>query len=370
MVALAALDSAAGGLVFDNKDKLPLRVAITVDGLCARSVATNSGGIVPSDTSRFYGTLDSLQTLDVPLVFGVNLDSAATYPRDLQYAKDAIAKARFTPQGRSGVDSTAAGNGNASNIQTRDAFRRYRNAAMAVGVAGGAAGDTSLYALLHYAILRGDSLWPGRSSRFALPVDDDWSPYNLRANQAGPTVDSVLYAYRKAGYKGIRINGSWAESRPNKTRNNPRGFTPEQGNYAIRYGTVEKGDGFKLLAHNGGGTFGSVSFGLGVTDSTAPAADQPQSYTWSSVRRFWDGLFGYWPILVGSDGENATGETQRCRILRMSAQELAGAGTDTWKSTQRPGWWAIKQVVMPIRIMNRLAGRSIMVVDYPENCQP
>ena len=245
MAGLAALDSASGGLVFDNKDKLPLRVAITVDGLCSRSIATNSGGIVPTDTTRFYATLDSLQTLAVPIVFGVNIDSVATYPRDLQYAKDAIGRARFSPQGRLGIDSTAAGNGPANSYQIRDAFRRYRNAAVVVGVTGRAAGDTSLYALLHYAVLKGDSLWPGRSSRFALPVDDDWSPYNLGADQSGPTVDSVLYAYRKAGFKGIRINGSWAASRPNKTRNNPRGYIAEHGAQTIRYGTTEKGNRFK-----------------------------------------------------------------------------------------------------------------------------
>lgn len=282
---------------------------------------------------------------------------------------DHVAKARFSPQGRLGVDSTAAGNGNANSYQVRDPFRRYRNANVAVGVAGRAAGDTSLYALLNYSILRGDSLWGGRSSRFALPVDDDWSPYNLRGDQAGTTVDSVLYAYRKAGYRGIRINGAWAEGRPNKTRNNPRGYIAEQGNYRIRYGTTEVGDNFKLLAHNGSSTFGSVSI-VSATDSTAPAGDQGSSATWSAQLRFWRGLFGYYPVQEGADGENATGETQRCRIFRISAQELAGASTDTWKSTQRPGWWALKQVVTPIRIMNRLAGRSIMSVEYPENVDP
>lgn len=376
MAALAALDSASGGKVFDNKATLPLRVAITIDGLCARSGTTNSGGILPSDTTQFYGTLDSLAAIGIPVVFGVNIDSVSTYSRDLQYAMT-IPEARFSPQGRAGLDSAVAGNGVAQRYQPRDAFRRYRNASVAVGPGTGAtAADTSLYALLSYAISKGDSLWGRpRSSRFALPPDDDWSPYNFRATQQPYLMDSLFYAYRKAGFRGIRINGYWIEARANRTPTNPRGFFAEEGNYPIRFGTTEKGDNFSLLAHNASSTFGSVALYSGLADSAqSSGADYPQSMTWNAQERFWLGLFGYWPITaVGIDGSNGTGEgVQRVRIFRMSAQELAGPelASSTWKQTSRPGWWAIRQVVMPINIMNRLAGRTLMVVDYPENCQP
>ena len=378
MIALAALDSASGGLVFDNASRLPLGIAITVDGLCSRSSANNSGGIVPSDTANFYATLDSLDALDVPITYGVNLDSVGTYTRDLQYVMDSQPKARFSPQSRAGLDTAVAfapDGGINHRRRAVDTFGRYRNAVSAVGPADGLDADTSIYARVLYARLIGDSAWgAARSSRFLMPPDDDWSPYNLRANQAGPTVDSTLYAFRKAGYKGVRINGAWDVGRPNLTPTNPRGYIPEQSVQRIRYGT-EAGDRFLLLAHNGNSTGGNLAH-YSIADSTAPGTvgSAPPSLSFYVAQRFWYGLFGYSPLDMtsgttynGASDENVTATIGRGRILKVSAQELAGAELNTsYKRTLRPSWWAIRQVVMPIRIMNRVSGRTLMAVQNPE----
>lgn len=377
LIALAALDSASGGQVFDNEAKLPLRVGITIDGLCARSGETNSGGIVPSDTSRFYASLDSIATLDVPVVFGVNADpdSMSAYKRDLIYAAS-IPKAKFSPWVRTGIDSGAAQNGGATSYhRPRDPWGRYRNrAAYGDGTCTGA--DTSLTCNLIGARWVLDSVLtsighPGRLSSLALAVDDDWSPYNIRANQAGATLDSIYYAARKAGYKALRLNGAWLAGKPYHTPANPRGYEQQRA-VTIKHGTYEAGDRFKLLAHNGSSTVGSrVTCAEVNPDSTTIPSNMSPSLGWDTQNRFWYGLFSQdLGLATGVEGANATGKKGNVRIFSLSAQELAGSGTSAWNKADRPSWQALKQVVMPIRIMNRLAGRSIMVVDYPENCEP
>jgi hypothetical protein len=379
LYGMAALDSAARGRVFDNSAKLPIKVGITIDGLCSRSSATNSGGIVPSDTSRFYATVDSLNKYGIKVVYGTNIDSVCCYPRDLQYVKDRHRAARFSPQSRAGLDTSVAfapTGGNTRRHRAVDTFCRYRNQSMAYGPARGAAADTSLYARLVYARALGDSMWGAvRSSSFAMPPDDDWSPYNLRAWQVdmsrGATPDSVLFAYARAGFRGIRINGAWMKARPANSPNNPLGYMPEQG----RYETADRSLSINLLAHNGGSTFGYTAIPATI-DSTPPnSADPPPSEGWYVARRFWSGLFGYYPMSFRSgltSDENSTAQPQRGRILRVSCQELAGPATLTpnYAQTQRPGWWTIRKVVGPITGINALAGRPIFAIVYPEEIEP
>lgn len=378
MVALAALDSAAGGRVFDNESKLPLKVAITVDGLSSRSSKLNSGGIVPSDTSNFYATIDSMAAYRIPVVFGVNLDSVAVYPRDLQYVKDNYPQARFSPQSRAGLDTTSLLDKGGNNRRHRavDTFGRYRNQSMAYGPAGGASGDTSLYARLVYALALGDSMWGrGRTSRFALPPDDDWSPYNWRGNQAdasrGVTQDSILFAYARAGFRGIRINGSWRVARPHLNPTNPRGYVWRQG----RYPTADRSTRINLLAHNGNSTFGVLHYPA-TADSTVPVSISPSSGEgWMNMHRLWSGLFGTNNGNAVGNGlvvdHNTTGSTSPARIMKFSCQELSGSGVNvSYKESVREGWWPIKAVANHIAIMNRAAGRTIMQVAYPEDIQP
>lgn len=380
LTAMAALDSASGGLVFDNQSRIPLKVGITVDGLCSRSTGNNSGGIAPGDTASLYATIDSIAAHRIPMVFGVNVDSMCCYLRDIQYPRANAPTIRFTPQSRAGLDTAVAfapTGGITHRFRAVDTFGRYRNQARAYGPAGGATADTSLYAKLVYARALGDSVWgAGRSSRFAMPTDDDWSPYNLRVSQAdkarGVVVDSILYAYAKAGFLGLRINGAWTRYRQGASPTNPRGWIFKQG----RYATADPGTKINLLAHQGGSTFGNIMF-ESQTDSTAPPASDPgPSLGFNQASHFWNGLFGHRPIINsdgtvycgGTDAEGSTREVQALRIMKLSAQELAGpaAATD-YKHLPRPGWWSIRMVTEPIAIINQVAGRSLFQVDYPEN---
>lgn len=377
--AMAALDSASGGKVFDNKAALPLRVALTADGLCSRSSDLVSRGFVPSDSTQFYATMDSIAAYSIPITFGVNLDSVATYQRDLQYVKDNVPTARFTPQSRAGLDTAAAfapTGGITHRYRAVDTFGRYRNQSRAYGPAGGAVGDTSLFAKLIYAKSLGDSLWgAGRSSRFALPPDDDWSPYNLRGWQLdasrGVLTDSILYAYAKAGFRGIRINGFWTTPvRPQMNPTNPIGFMPEQG----RYETADRSLKVNLIAHNGHSDWGNRPLNWSTqNDSTLPITSDPDpTIQWHTTFRFWSGL-SYAKTSetsVNASDAPSTGNLGYCRILRLSCQELAGkahSATMTKDQATRPGWWSIRRIAMPIRTINRLAGRSIISLGYPED---
>lgn len=386
MVGMAALDSASGGRVFDNKSRMPLKVGITVDGLCSRSSRTNSGGIVPSDTANFYATIDSIAAVGVPVVFGVNLDSMSTYGRDLQYVRSNCPKCRFTPQTRAGLDTSAAFGldepsideteagavgGNNRRHRPIDTFRRFRNISSAYGPAGGASEDTSLYASLSYAIYRGDSTWGyERSSRFAMPPSDDWSPYNLRGQQVDPahgaTVDSILFAYAKAGFRGIRINPSWTTIRPDKSPNNPLGFQAMQGSYP----TADCAMRINLVGHQGGYTFGNF-ITPSLQDSTFPVSLDPGgSGAWDQATRFWNGVFRSNTASgnlaqTGADGITADGVIAPCRIFKTSAQELAGSASTSYKTGLRPGWWGVRMITEPIAIINQVAGRTLMQVDDP-----
>lgn len=393
MVGMAALDSASGGKVFDNKSKLPLKVAITVDGLCSRSDRLNSGGINPADTTRFYQTVDSLAAANIPVVFGVNIDSIASYPRDLQRVKDASRLFRFSPQGRIGIDTTQAiengilddtgslnggvsNGGGATIFRPIDQFRKYRNQSMAIGPVRTTAADTSLYALSVYALARMDSLVPGRVSATAMPMDDDWSPYNWRAQQADPahgvTQDSILAAYAKAGYRAIRFNANWMNYRPERSPTNPRGMVFTQGNYR----TAVSGLNINLLGHQGGSTYGSVFMDV-VADSTnnPPSFDPSPGLAWRQSRAFWKGVFrsgfsGQVTGSVASDENSTVLAFNPCRIYKVSAQELAGISSVDYKTMIRHGWWGVRSVWAPIQIMNQVAGRSIMQVAYPEDIRP
>jgi hypothetical protein len=63
-------------------------------------------GINNSDTSAFYAGLDSIASLNIPVTFAVNVDSAGTYARDVIKLKS-VPLARFTPQVLNGVADTS-----------------------------------------------------------------------------------------------------------------------------------------------------------------------------------------------------------------------------------------------------------------------
>lgn len=123
LMGLARLDSLTGGLVFD-KNKLPLKLAVTMDGAFMLTSNRAGPGLVPSDSSVFKATMDSIATLNatggvqIKIVVGVNSDSlraGAGYTSQLGWLRKLSGNVKFSAQPWKGVKTpltTTAGDGN------------------------------------------------------------------------------------------------------------------------------------------------------------------------------------------------------------------------------------------------------------------
>jgi hypothetical protein len=393
LMGLAALDSAASGLVFD-KSKLPIRIGFTIDGGWSRGLGTVAGGMDPSDTTFVKASIESLASLSIPFVVGVNLDSVGIYSRDKTWWEEAIPYVRYAPQNRGGLDSAAAGIGNASWNRPLDAWGRYRNRLAYQNNNCQGVGDTSIYCLLRASYWKIDSMFgAGRASRFISAPNDDWSPYNLRATQAGPGLDSVMYAVAIAGVKGIRVNAQARASRPTVTPTNPSGYLDRQQTYRSSFSGRPS---INLLAHGG---FSTVGWEANANYTTVPNG-WADGLVAAEIKRAWGGVltngaYGwhddatptqmqftpfltYGPSYTGDDSVRSnTGAAGgvgvpniafgKCNVVRLHVSDFGSGGAGFYN---RPGWWIVKSIVNQMKFINRLANKTIAVVDYPENIRP
>lgn len=388
MMALARLDSLSGGAVFGPK---PIRWALTIDGGFSRSGRRNSGGVLAADSASLKATIDSLQALDIPAVLGVNLDSVASYPSEKGWWTK-WRRLKFSPQTRYGIDSTAMPAGGLSTwLKPADVWGRWRQR-LAYRVSDSlcqAMQDTSIYCGLKSQFFRMDSIpdFAGRTSRFILPPDDDWTPIN-KFRGLGP--DSVLYAASLAGASGIRVNAQEEPSSaygPNRTTN-PRGW------YGQQKWQTALGQRIKLLAHSGYSIMGSHSQIDVRSDSAAPYQPaEGEVYGFKDIPvyelgRIWNaGIYPKWQdedfmqsgiVGAGIGADEPWENVNKPRvdrivgvrhgsIIRMSAQEFAG---DPDGPATRNGWWTIKSMVHAQRVINRLANRNITTMSLPEEIDP
>jgi hypothetical protein len=389
-VGLAALDSLLGGDLLNNRKTM----AVTVDGAFARCSQWNSAGVYLPDSAAVKATVDSLVAYGIPFLVGVNIDSVAAYPYEVAWWNKA--GARFTPQVWSGVHGANGGASyTASKYTLRDILGHARTR-QAYGPADGEAADTSVYAQLRYAFARCDSIFGTRSSRFLLPPLDDYVPTNTTL------ADSVLIAARLAGATGVRIAGQDTLRRSLQTTN-------VQGDYfgglKLRAHTGEYvTGGSRIMAVPGGTDF--VGSGFFVEDSGY--AYQPfcliaERQLTGLVRGKWhgyetsSGMQSQFQTTgssanrnVPSAGEDAGGPdanryhngwtmASRASILKVAASTLGGTTyvadlkqPGAWGSTgnpTRPGWWAIRASDGFRRVVNAVAGRTLISWGYPENIE-
>lgn len=409
LCGLAHLDSLSGHKVFGDK---VIRIAPVIYGGLSRQQRGSSWrtpgspqGIDPSDTAAFYATLDSIKSYPgMKVTFAINVDSASTYARDLIKMKQ-IGQAKFTPQvwngcylPSSGTDTSSAGKLN-QFYQPTDVFGRFRKRA-AVGdsvmhtVLGA---DTSICALLTRARQMCDSL-TGRTSRIAVAPDDDWSPLQITGADAGGTgIDSVLYAIKLAGFAGVVSNGqdpdcgaSKVSSGPSKT--NPRGYYQTQTKYTSA--KIPQLVGFKLLTHSGYGLEGDIrqmagtkSAGGGIDSSTTAL---PVGLIYQDLARLWSGAlldvdnsYDTWAYddpggsgIRGWDDiamrkvdrtQAAVGRpVVRGNVFRLSCSDLSGDPN----FPSRRLWHVLKSAYNACQIINKLAGRTVVVFSYPEDIDP
>lgn len=383
LMSLAILDSLSGGNVFD-KNLLPLKLGTYIAGGYNRSGMRNAGGIDPSDTTALKASLDSLATLGMrfkPLI-GVDMDSVGSYPNEKAWW-DKLPAARFSPMTRAGMDTSAA-LGNTSNVRPVDAWGRYRNR-IALGDLTGLGADTASIATnLQRLFYKADSTF-GRSrvSRFIAAPEDDWSAKNLRV-----LPDSSLFAASKAGAVGLLIN---VQEVPTGLVANPRGYN---------LGGQKRWTGFgrelSLLGHTGYRIAGSWSFFDFRSDSNTsvdadfPCQDQGGNSTEQfayphlvayecyraingllmTVRRDQDMQPNRYPDAwdgVNTPVNDRLYPLRHASVFRMSVQDFGSGGLTP---ATRAGWWTVKSIDNWMRTTNRLAGRAVVVWDYPENIAP
>jgi hypothetical protein len=387
-VGLAALDSLLGGDLLNNTKTM----AVTVDGAFARCSPWNSAGVYLPDSAAVKASVDSLVAYGIPFVVGANVDSVEAYAYEKAWWNKGQVK--FSPQVWSGVNGA---NGAASYVAgkytLRDIFGHAR-ARQAYGPANGLAADTTAYAQFVYAFARNDSLFPGRTSRFLLPPLDDYVPTNTVMG------DSVLVAARLAGATGVRIAGADTLRRSHQTTN-------VQGDY---FG------GLKLRAHTGeyvtGGTR-IMSVPGGTYAGTIFVSDSGYAYhpfCLINDRQFSALVRGKWNGYEGATTDPAYGQTQfetigssvnrnvsgnaigaggpdpnryhnewamagRASILKVGASTLGGttrianqrqpSGAD-----MRPGWWTIRSADGFAKVVNAVAGRTLIRWGYPDQIEP
>jgi hypothetical protein len=383
-------------LIFGNMKK-PRMLALTVDGGLARSLRYYGyrPGIDPRDTTSFYSTLDSLKAHGIPVTFGVNVDSASSYQRDIIKLRE-VGLARFTPQVWTGCVGDTLLYGTAGINQRRfvDIFGQHRNRAF-VGDGTGLGADTSIATKLRKARLVVDSLFPGRVSRFLMAPNDDYSPKQMRKSQNSSIggsysyAESLLYAAYTAGFRSMRVDGKYTDADPAVNTTNPRGwFTQSQWKrIAIN------GERFALLAHSGFELSGGVHYAWSAKDSVAPQDSStygqgehgrcmvgmwdiarlndsdvqknpgpsvPEAYTWRDVQwRFEDSQspeFDY----------SSHAFYAPCRVMRLACSDLSGRQPDP----SRNGWLQIPFIDSWFKACNMLAGKTIMKWAYPEDIEP
>jgi len=396
MFGLAHFDSVAFGQIgrrpiFGNM-KSPRRIALIVDGALTRNRRQDYPGILEDDTASFYSTLDSLSKYNIPVTFGVNVDSASSFQRDIIKLRG-VSNARFTPDVWTGVRSGAS-------TDTRrfvDIFGFGRSRAFVGEGSLTDTGDSTIYTQLKRARVVCDSLFPGRASRFVIPPDDDYSPLNLKRSSRSSTggyslVDSLMYAITLAGFNGVIVNGKYTTSNPARpgAATNVKGWHTKAG----RYRNAIDNKWLTVLNHTGYDLRGAMHWSNSISDSVAPydssaAGHQqydrsvmgmwamngkydydtsgnqgtafPGWYVWRDVKYnfedYQDPVFGavafYAPFIEG-------------QVWKVFASDFSGE----YPAPARCGWLQIKQLDSWMRAVNLAAGKTIVSWAHPEDIEP
>ena len=385
LLVLARLDSLTGGKVFSR----PKKAAVVISGAFERTLRRLPGGANDQDSSVIKATIDSLAVLGVPLTVGANVDSIASYPNELAWWK-LLPSARFSPYTTYGVTDTTKG-ANWSSDRLVDLFGRYRNRAII--------GDSTFHAVAgaDSSILYGLVTARSRLADYGLRLSgtvvaplDDWSPKNI-LNNAAP-LDSLATAFSRAGFSAALCDVQRPEGSVNRIAGSKllvRGYDGQQKSHFNRL----TGTSFKFIGHTGYSISGSsTQFLLMPSDSvTRPASisfggSGPTSatITLQMLGRFWAGFLNDnfrdidW---FSNDGVSVMGgyldvrypsadlfnNFRRASVLKLHVSDLGGIPNGP---PVRPGYWAIKSLANQFRVVNAWAGRSVLILAYPEDCEP
>jgi hypothetical protein len=364
-VAMQTLDSLSGGAVFG--DGPPVKVGFVALGGGTQSDRRHPGGLFHPDSATFKASVDSL---DVPLTVAADPESLTA--QEVAWWKRHN-QVRFTPWVRTGLDTTAAGLGNASVALPVDVWGRWRlRAVLGDGSCTGA--DTSFACL--YRAVRAQlqaKVGAGYLSALAVAPDDDWTPKNV-SRSSNAKVDSILRRIKALGYKALLIDGQRLD---NTLLEHPIGYGNQQ----------RGGSGIHpaLLAHSGYSIVGSSKFYGFTTDSAgnicSPGPCPRQNVAVYETSRWWHGLFPDGAcdpefmnpnIFTGNDigvWINISDRLYGPRPARVLVVSMQGLGGDPTAPT-RPAWWAIKSFVNAARAINASGRKPLIDIGWAEDATP
>lgn len=394
MAALARADSASGGGLWGSDAKLPVRTWFHIDDGWKRSASDvgQVGGIPWADTTTLIASIDSLASLRVPFVVGVDLDSLADKSGyDDRWWRRAAPYVRYTPHNHAGVDGgpTRAqnipnGSQNAGNQFMRpfDVWGKQRtrvlwgsvDSLLAYGIGDyvrDVADTGSVYWLNKRAWWLADSAF-GRSNvdRFVMPPGDDWTNKSM-TRLSSDSLDAVLAVGYLTGARGFRQNvGSSGGSYLHRGGSSEFGYDPQTRGYTVRDRRAPAWVPATVFGNKCGIQGISHYYDTGSVSSWSRCEAVGQAR--ADVHMVGLLASGYGGLAL-SGGTYSASETQRtigwaCHVgdfITPSGYTNAGNGV-----VNRPAFYHFKYFVNKMRVVNALAGREVLKVVYPDEVQP
>ena len=401
LTAIALADSLSSGGLLGSSTALPAKIGIHIDDGWKRGDSnggTSIGGIAWTDTTAFKATVDSIATLGVPFVVGVEVDSITTYAGydDRWWSRAPLA--HFTPHCHSGVGSPGAGflprTQNVGTkflnvidqwgiVRTRYAFGSV-DSTLAYGLpdyVNDVADSASTYWLTKRAFALLDSTFgSSRVDHLVMPPGDDWTNSQVKHNTsvAGNAVDSCLTAAALAGATGVRSNAhstfSAVVQSPNESNNygyyiNQQAWTVSASGSPTWVPVARYGTPCNILSCY---SYPTTSTPLDLTLAHG------SSLSWSRhirgnpgdhsnlLRGMWGGPMNeaYWT------GSATTGQNIRANIFALHVGDLGSRRPATGGEDTRPGFYALKYLVHSVNLANAHARQPLVVFAYPDGMQP
>lgn len=394
---LARLDSLTGGDVFTDKSKLPIKLGVTVDGGFAHNGRMHPRGSAVDDSAIVKATIDSIVAYNalsnrpkIKITLGVNIDSVDSYPNEKAWWSALGPNIRYSPQSWVAIADTAKGGGNASFSNPRDPLGRFRKRAAFGDTTGWNAGDANNVDSSTTKLLMGSrfkirsTFGADKMSGLLMPTDDDWSDLN-GVSDGTRRADSTVFAIARAGFSAIRVNGVDRDCDPNYLRVNHKGYLNKQ----MRYVSTVRNTPLNILAYNGFPLGGGEKLAYGLLDTVTTPFWQVKPH--KEIARALNGLvyrgvadyemfpyddhysqFGGGPTLAFYQGvhlnvkDKLNSVHNRASLMRLSVSDFSGSAT----RPARLGWWTLKSIANSMAMVNRLAGRTILTIDWPENIEP
>lgn len=392
LAALARLDTLTSGGVFRKRHT----AAIVISGAFERTQRRLPGGANNADSTVIKACIDSLAANGVPVTVTVNVDSVETYPNELAWWTGKGLAVRFAPVATIGVSDTTALAASANWSITRpvDVFGRFRarafygdSASLHTYTSGGS--DSSIYQGLLYLKRKATRLGLLPLSSTIIAPMDDWSPKNMLSKSNA--LDSLMRVFRLAGYSAALVDVQRPEANINRIvvseKDRVRGWYGVQRTHYNRL----SGEDFRFVGHTGYGISGGAQYFITTGDSTAGAwpfvfgGGGPTSapYSHQALSRFWSGfahdkwrdfdwfqtdgvslMGGYLDVRIPS--ADLFNDFRRANVWKFHVSDLSGNPNGP---PARPGWWAIKSLNNQFRAINRIAGRTVVSLGFPEDIE-